>query len=72
MNIFLLNTIFISSINNTEVIMANINTKYLGLILAVLANTVQKLLRRGDNRLVLFNRFVTPDINIDKMQVLYK
>lgn len=52
--------------------MAINNTKYLGLILAVLANTVQKLLRRGDNRLVLFNRFVTPDINIDKMQVLYK
>jgi dihydroorotate dehydrogenase (fumarate) len=34
-----------------------------------LANTVQKLSWSGVNGLVLFNRFVTPDINIDKMQI---
>ena len=34
-----------------------------------LANTVQKLSWSGVNGLVLFNRFVTPDINIDKMEI---
>jgi dihydroorotate dehydrogenase (fumarate) len=34
-----------------------------------LAYTVQKLAWSGANGLVLFNRFVTPDINIDKMQI---
>ncbi|MDP4240762.1 MAG: dihydroorotate dehydrogenase-like protein [Bacteroidota bacterium] len=34
-----------------------------------LANTVQKLSWSGVNGMVLFNRFVNPDINIDKMQI---
>ena len=34
-----------------------------------LANTVQKLSWSGVNGLVLFNRFVTPDINIDKLEI---
>ena len=34
-----------------------------------LANTVQKLSWAGVNGLVLFNRFVAPDINIDKLEI---
>ena len=34
-----------------------------------LAYTIQKLSWSGVNGLVLFNRFVTPDINIDKLQI---
>jgi len=34
-----------------------------------LANTVQKLSWSGVNGLVLFNRFVTPDINIDNLEI---
>jgi dihydroorotate dehydrogenase (fumarate) len=80
LNVFILPSDFIKTGSQNEIIYFRILEevkKHIKIPVALkissyfsgLAYTVQKLAWSGTNGLVLFNRFVTPDINIDKMQI---